>query len=162
MIYLDHYHSHPGLLLHYRGRAAAERQERRHLRGLRRPRQPDGIRSTRRGQRAFQSHDLVRGGLHDHVDYAVGLRRQARRPGIGAAGDKVAAGEDPAGNSGATTPPLHRSSFNALARSCALPSPFDSSAGFINLVFLAQPFVSAAFTGSACNCICRTSDVPSE
>ena len=72
-----HHHPYSSLFLHYHCGFAAERQERRHIGGVWRAGQPDGIRPAGRGQRAFQGDHLVGGGVYDHFDYIVGLCQPA-------------------------------------------------------------------------------------
>ena len=104
---LPHYDDpHPGLLLHHHCGSAAERQERRHFRGFRRTGQPDGVRSARRGQRAFQSHHLVGCGVHDYLHSIVGVRNPARRTDLRSGRFEVATGQDaacPGAEAGDTT-----------------------------------------------------------
>lgn len=84
--------SHSGLFLYYRGRSVAERQERRYFGGVWRARQPNGVRSSGRGQRAFQGDDMVGRGFHDYFHHPVGIRGQTRRSEFGAAGCEIATG----------------------------------------------------------------------
>ena len=121
--------SHTGLLLYHRGRIAAERQERRHLRRIWWARQPDRFRSSWRRQCAFQSDDLVSSCVHDHVHHFVGVRFEAyRRSGIGAARDQVAACEDPTGNTSAAT---HSPAIQIVGLSQTNGSPSDSRKGLL-------------------------------
>src|ERR1039458_5116602 len=52
--------------------------------------------SARRGQRAFESYDLVGCGIHDHFHHLVTLRFQARRPYLSVARSEVATCQDAA------------------------------------------------------------------
>jgi hypothetical protein len=92
---------HRGLFLYHRRRAAAERHEWGHFGGIWRAGQPNGVRSEGRGQRAFESDDLVSGVVRGYVDHAFYLCLAAGGPDVGAAGHQDAAGEDAAGGSGA-------------------------------------------------------------
>src|SRR5690348_4002786 len=69
----DHHRSYHCLSVpHHRG-IAAERQERRHRRGLRRYGQPDCIRTPWRSDGLDESNHLGGSDFHDHLDYALDL-----------------------------------------------------------------------------------------
>ena len=82
-----HHDSHTGLCLYYHCGPAAERQERRHLCRVWRTGEPDGIRTSGRGQCPLQSHNVVGRGLHDHFDYPGSLFQQTQRTVFRVAGD---------------------------------------------------------------------------
>jgi len=91
---------HCCVLLFDRGGFAAERQERRHRGGVRRPRQPDGIRPARRGDGFVESNDLVGHHLYGDFDYAVGAGIACRivRGRFGVVGREVDANPVEAGH----------------------------------------------------------------
>jgi hypothetical protein len=118
-----HNHSRSGLSLHHHRRAVAKRAERRHFRRLRRPGQSDGIRSAGRGQRAFQGHNVVGGGIHDHFHRPCRLCQQAQRPDLSFAGDQISACEDAACSEAESSSPNRSAKIKFLqAGSAPVPS----------------------------------------
>jgi hypothetical protein len=93
---LHHYYPCPGLFLHHHCGFAAERQERRYLRGVRRTGQPDRLRSTRRSQCTFQGDYLVCHRVYDYIHHLVGLCSQARWTNLGPARLEVSTRQDAA------------------------------------------------------------------
>jgi len=163
--------AHPGLFLHYHRCAAAERQERRHFRGLRRTGQPDGVRPPRRGQRALQSHHLVSDRLYDHFHYFVGLCHKTWRTDLRFIGPKIAARQDSACANPSSSHAALTAKVAAQSQFVGRPSTFlirfgpsvpkRSSPGKFAELHL-SPLQSLRIYSFPGNCICQTEDVTFE
>lgn len=117
--------SHSGLFFHHHRRSAAERHERRHLGCVRRPREPDCIRSSWCGKCPVEGYDLVGRGVHAHIDHAIRLCHQARRPKFRPAGSEVPTGKDAAradsGTDDASHPEIGRREISSAKFPWLLP-----------------------------------------
>jgi hypothetical protein len=153
-----HCDSHPGLFLHYRCGSAAERPERGHFCCLWRPGQPDRIRSTRRSQRAFESYNLVGGGIHDHIHCTCGVLQQAQRPDVGFAGDQVATSQDAACSSAESGHATGAAEVTFRRSSHLVPSARRAREQRAHRLPTIVYISSSRFP---CNCICPAEVVPS-
>ena len=86
--------------------------------------QPNGFRSSRGGERAFEGDDLVSGCVYDHFDHPIGLLQQAQRSILGLAGSEVRTGED--ATRAASGNALYSAKITAIAVGDTVVLPFRS------------------------------------